>query len=1366
MATETPAPETQPKKPRLKSVKMTNLVNTELMKTRGPSQEGAWNPLRHRGFSKSPEDIIRFFSGHPFRNHPDYRERYARWAIEEALREYLPDERFKLSGQVMQNETVTWEAGNRKMSKKMGEVIRAEGQNDIDAEDPNGPSDTGCEIIQGVSAVSQTLISSSPNSIGPPIQACVEYLRMEKCGEYGRNKLTVWKSPLFPQLDNKGGRKGLLDNQVTAIVWILSRFFGELPRLLFKDPQTRMLIDEPEKPSERENREKLRGPNYRGGILADSMGLGKTLTTIACLSLLAKRKLNVRRDKNSKLKYHYPMLIVTPNATVAQQWVDEIEEITKHSAIDTIIVTGNGLNRCKPKQPRAHALESTGFPIDKIIVTGNGPNRRKPKPSRVHALEPTEFHTGWPKRLDYVWDNQNPKAAKTMLVMSIDTWSSRTCKLRGDEGEQEWYSTFTDRGRQFSVVVVDEANKVKNPATRNWKSIALLKRQFTLLVTATPCMNTLTDLFGLVRLLWQTAEDCLKENEMSWSELEDTFKGFQDLTLLDDHKSWEIYQIAAGSPALLSRLIYKRWGSKDFDIQDIRKYLKYFESLAILKRSPTSYIFNDWGKTQPVPLEGLLPDVENYTVDIEPNDSLAQEYQEVHTTLLIGYLEAVREWSRKPKKNGVKAEKEALKSITGTLRHFQIASASLDVLRLDKVLSANNFGTKAEHVATMRNNGVSFFDLAQFLLEPKDAKLEVGLDYVKLAVRKSPILRYILHYIRENILNREENGSIKKLLITEASPILAYYYELVLQFLGFNCRAFHSNLSNDARKKLIDDFNSDNVRSCQILIQMYTVGFAGSNLHKSCSRVLIASQAHSFNVQSQTMHRVIRVGQKADVVTVHRLKVNNTFHAFRESRQIEKMLPEMSARAQGCMNDVLVQLLNLFQYEVDEAWESPEAQHLMATKSLLTEEASKDSDSDSTAEEPSKKRIKLEDGTAKGVDDAHTPTAVKDVKLSKSLLANTKFLKKPKSPQTGDGSAGWFADRNLDSDDENDQNDAFLRRRPREAYYAEFKSLPDEARSQFSHTKNDLRRQLSFRNHERWTVADLDDAAVLERAMELMLRVRLGSRTSAMLPLPLQQQADTQLSSEAQRRRMRRLLADVKHTDQDVERARAGTDSTSRSRGSKDNVGAIKSAIGGVGGERKTYAEIDEALRREIRYGGAEAAAKSARKLSVCKPEDEGTRVNLRDIVMFPGRGGGGGEEDDECHDDEAAEGEASTIGDKDDDDDDDEIKIMKVSESSSVRLGPVPEREPSVKLEKSPVLGITNWKQRGDIGDPVDLTDASPYDVEKSKTPLLKKPKVEDDADDVEDRGCMGVSKTKVSSDVFRDVLATGDFIDDDEAI
>ncbi|RYP66371.1 hypothetical protein DL770_008812 [Monosporascus sp. CRB-9-2] len=1155
------------------------LITTELSpKTppQGPIQEGPWDPY---GFFRETEEIPHFYSGHPMRpNRLRDRENYARWAIEEALREYLPG-RYQVSGNLIEPTSVASEANTTEDANKILQAIRAEGQRDIDA-----------EVIHTIRAAAQSLVAASPNSLGPPIDACVNYLKMKKSGEYGHAKLTTWRSPHFPQVDGQEGRKsGFLDNQVTAIVWILSRFLGELPKLKVPDPEENGdLVKVPESKCDKENRTRLRAPIYAGGILADSMGLGKTLAVIACLELLAKQKLNVIRTKGSRPKYR-PMAILAPNAAVAAQWIEEI---------------------CQHTDPEA---------ISQIITSGNGLQYRKHWSGRVRSLSAMEFDDPWPQDVSYVWKSQ-PRSSKAVIIMSIDTFSSRTIEACKDQAGQAVYrSKSAWHVRGFSIVVVDEGQKVKNDTTRNWKSVSMVGREFTLLVTATPCINSLTDLMGLARLLWKTPSEYLeKQHPDTWKRMEEKVTNLHHLKDLDSLDSWDNFQLVAGRPGLLAKMLYKDRGSRSHDIQLVREFLKYFESLALLKRSPSSIIYRDWEKTQPVFLEGVFPKVEHFTVDIRPDHDLAAKYQLVHVNLLTDYVKVLSNW---PSAKRAEMEKK-ITSLTSINRQFLIAAASVDIYRLDLLLSKNGFGTMAKHIATMRRSKVNFRRLAQFMLQEDDPEPSTALDYLKLAVRSSPILRYILHDIQNNILDRGPEEKIKKLLITEASPILAYYYELVLQFLGFNCRTFHAELSQEARKDLIASFNDDREDSCQIFIQMYTVGSAGSNLHQNCSRVLVTSQASSLAVQWQAIHRVIRVGQKSDV-KVFRLKFTNSYHSFRECRQVEKLLPELGTRAQGPMNDVLVQILNLFQREVDEAWKRPEALKLIAEKNLLSDdyitenlvdpvdnppqESNDENDRLNTQEEgPSSKRQKLNNARA----------------LSKHAR-NAKT-----TPENG--SAGWLSG-NLDQDSD-DGEAGFLSLKTRNEYYDEYKKLPKSAKSHFSHEKNMLRRMLSYgspgcNNVKRiWTAKDLENSAVLERAMELMLRVRLGTGPIQMLPLP---QIDFSLVPDEQRVALQRRLEKVIQTDQDVDEIRDQLEGAGK-KGLRENLPGDISI-------NTSCADIENALDRNAMYNSLTPAQRE--KAKKADPDD---RADI-DIWEIPSFNQEAGTDHEGEADDEAVEGEESS---------------------------------------------------------------------------------------------------------------------------
>ncbi|MGM0411296.1 MAG: DEAD/DEAH box helicase [Bacillota bacterium] len=54
----------------------------------------------------------------------------------------------------------------------------------------------------------------------------------------------------------------------------------------------------------------------------------------------------------------------------------------------------------------------------------------------------------------------------------------------------------------FDMVIVDEAHKLKNDKTLNWKFVNSLNKKYCLLLTATPIQNNLKELYNLIRILY------------------------------------------------------------------------------------------------------------------------------------------------------------------------------------------------------------------------------------------------------------------------------------------------------------------------------------------------------------------------------------------------------------------------------------------------------------------------------------------------------------------------------------------------------------------------------------------------------------------------------------------------------------------------------------------------------------------------------------------------------------------------------------------------------------------------------------------------------------------------------------------------
>ncbi len=69
----------------------------------------------------------------------------------------------------------------------------------------------------------------------------------------------------------------------------------------------------------------------------------------------------------------------------------------------------------------------------------------------------------------------------------------------------------------FDMVVVDEAHKLKNENTLNWKFVNSLKKKYCLLLTATPIHNDLKELYNLITILYPDIYNNYKEFKKKYS---------------------------------------------------------------------------------------------------------------------------------------------------------------------------------------------------------------------------------------------------------------------------------------------------------------------------------------------------------------------------------------------------------------------------------------------------------------------------------------------------------------------------------------------------------------------------------------------------------------------------------------------------------------------------------------------------------------------------------------------------------------------------------------------------------------------------------------------------------------------------------
>ncbi|KJA26761.1 hypothetical protein HYPSUDRAFT_35906 [Hypholoma sublateritium FD-334 SS-4] len=200
----------------------------------------------------------------------------------------------------------------------------------------------------------------------------------------------------------------------------------------------------------------------RGGCLADEMGLGKTVQMIA---VMVKN-----RSTNPSCKTN---LIVAPLALL-DQWKLEIEEKT-NCGLSCLIYHGQSRTRKKSDLTKH----------DVVLTTFN-----------TMAME-------WPDYENELKKKDKAKKARKrnhddFIVEDSDDNKLRNAHYRADKRKQHVGLLFQV---EFYRIVADEGQQIRNRRTRMSRSITDLQATYRWVLTGTPIVNSLSDVYGYIRFL-------------------------------------------------------------------------------------------------------------------------------------------------------------------------------------------------------------------------------------------------------------------------------------------------------------------------------------------------------------------------------------------------------------------------------------------------------------------------------------------------------------------------------------------------------------------------------------------------------------------------------------------------------------------------------------------------------------------------------------------------------------------------------------------------------------------------------------------------------------------------------------------------
>ncbi len=253
--------------------------------------------------------------------------------------------------------------------------------------------------------------SGTTAQVGPYVDDSKAVLGMKDVGKFKDTDLNLSQCTALPRCT-----ASFLDSQVTAAAFILQRTFGVIP------------IDQERRKDKavRDAATRLQSVRTRGGIVADVTGLGKTDESLLALSYLALYGEHSGRE-------HRPHLLAVPNGPVLGQWADKIFE--QYGDLDLIISSDERPTRSRYEE---HWVSATAM---------------REAPTSVR---------NWPSHLHYVFNLEDRRASRTVILTPYDSHAARTL-------DEVW----VDKGSEARQNVL----AVPDCTTKNRKRVMKERRQ-------------------------------------------------------------------------------------------------------------------------------------------------------------------------------------------------------------------------------------------------------------------------------------------------------------------------------------------------------------------------------------------------------------------------------------------------------------------------------------------------------------------------------------------------------------------------------------------------------------------------------------------------------------------------------------------------------------------------------------------------------------------------------------------------------------------------------------------------------------------------------------------------------------------------
>ncbi|KAF7917809.1 hypothetical protein EAE99_009185 [Botrytis elliptica] len=672
----------------------------------------------------------------------------------------------------------------------------------------------------------------------------------------------------------------------------------------------------------------------RGGIVANECGLGKTLEIYGLIHEQSLTAIKQHRESGPQVgvekKKYKPTLVLVPSAVIgvhvkeSDLFQSELQVYLYYGSESTVPYNRKDRliqrNTSKGKNGLQAFLQNLDFndpETTRVVILSTyttfasrteSVRELDPEGAVVRELSEAEVNL-WFKNLKKKEEDEGVEEAETDDQNFIDDadvaenpdvveGSTTEEKEKSDSKAQvklshpdNSFEIFSQVENLFHRIFLDEGHAAKNSKTHIHQAVLMVNAYCHWMVSATPMMNKIDDLHGILNLLWR-GEWALNSSYDEVASYEDDF----DASTMLDRDSPSYNDVLRLRLWTLDPLVFKRICAKTFDGDRTRLVLRAILGKIQLRRTMLTEIEVEGEPT--VKIRDQIPPLTTRVVELDPDEDFESWYDDFYQSnidKLIGAKKQKKEKQGKRLEDGQGSKTAADEGAMNLKIHRNLCHGTFTPLLsiLMEKLEKSSVEQVNEWFTFKNDKGASFFHrMTRHNYFDPLPMTRLPLAFYMAAM--CPKIKWIGGYLAEHTLGEKKD----RVLVIGDWPMPLWLMECYFSLLGFNVLSIRSEMSMNERQAAADKFNDPN-HPCEVMFVGSRLGALGLNFQKGCHRVIIAEQSNQAGQDFQAAGRVGRLGQEhqQDIVQLY---LHHSYDSRLLLRKIKKF--EEQVAGEGLMD--------------------------------------------------------------------------------------------------------------------------------------------------------------------------------------------------------------------------------------------------------------------------------------------------------------------------------------------------------------------------------------------------------------------------------------------------------------------------------